>query len=73
MPCLVQGDVEDLTEVNRVGCPELIGTAQFSDRDTVFQGDACERIVRRDLRKGGKKYIVRGQETSIFSFSLTSR
>ena len=55
MPCLVQGDVEDLTEVNRVGCPELIGTAQFSDRDTVFQGDACERIVRRDLRKGGKK------------------
>jgi hypothetical protein len=56
MPCLVQGHVEDLTEVNRVGCPELIGTAQFRDRDTVFQGDACESIIRRDLEKG--KYVV---------------
>ena len=55
MPCLVQGDVEDLTEVNTVGCPELIGTAQFSDRDTVLQGDACERIVRRDLERGRTK------------------
>jgi hypothetical protein len=63
MPCLVQGDVEDLTEVNRVGCPELIGTAQFRDRNTVFQGDACEGIVRRDLRKG-VKYVVGGQEKS---------
>lgn len=58
MPCLVQGDVEDLAEVNRVGCPELIGTAQLRGRNTVFQGDACERIVRRDLEKG--KYVVSG-------------
>jgi hypothetical protein len=63
MPCLVQGDVEDLTEVNRVGCPELIGTAQFSDRDTVFQGDACESIVRRDLEKG--KYRLVSQLSSL--------
>lgn len=70
MPCLVQGDVEDLTEVNRVGCPELIGTAQFSDRDTVFQGDACERIVRRDLRKGVK---IRSGWSGNVLFLLTSR
>ncbi len=66
MPCLVQGDVEDLTEVNRVGCPELIGTAQFSDRNTVFQGDACESIAWQDLEK---EKIRSGQEMSFFSTS----
>ncbi len=46
---LVQWDVQDMAEVDRVGGPELIGTAQLGDRDPVFQGDASERIVRRDL------------------------
>lgn len=49
VPCLVQRNVEDPTEVDRVGCPELIGPAQLCDRDPVFQGDARESIVWRDL------------------------
>ena len=50
MVCLVQGNIEDTTEVNRVGRPELISTAQLRDRDPVFQGDARERVIRRDLQ-----------------------
>lgn len=46
---LVQWDVQDLAEVDRVGGPELIGTTQLGDSDPVFQSDASERIVRRDL------------------------
>lgn len=48
--CLVQGNIEYATEVDRVGRPELISTAQLRDRDPVFQGDARERVIRRDLR-----------------------
>jgi hypothetical protein len=69
VPCLVQGDVEDLTEVNRVGCPELIGTAQFSDRNPIFQGDTCESIAWQDLEM--EKYVV-VRKISFFS-SSTSR
>lgn len=46
---LVQRDVQDLAEVDRVGGPELIGATQLGDRGPVFQGDAGERIVWRDL------------------------
>jgi hypothetical protein len=42
MVCLVQGNVEDLAEVDRVRNPELVGTAQLRDRDPVSQGDASE-------------------------------
>ncbi len=50
MACLVQGNVEDLAEVDRVRNPELIGTAQLRDRNPVSQGDASECVVWRDLQ-----------------------
>jgi hypothetical protein len=43
-------------EVNRVGCPELVGTVQFSVRNPVFQGDTCKSIAWQDLEM--EKYVV---------------
>jgi hypothetical protein len=35
--------------VDRVRSPELVGTAEVSDRDPVSQGYAGERVVWQDL------------------------
>jgi hypothetical protein len=61
MTCLVQGNVEDLAEVDRVRSPELIGTTQLRDRNPVSQGDASECVVWRDLQSKNKiRYVSAG-------------
>lgn len=55
MTCLVQRNIEDLAEVDRIGRPELVGTSQFGDRDSVFQCNAGESVVLRDLRMRGER------------------